>query len=87
MIEKKLAKDELIGLHVKIKDCKDPRWTGKSGIIRDETKNTFLLEIDNQNKRIAKKIALFEFEYEGKKIEIDGSKIVFRPEDRIKKVR
>ena len=87
MIEKTLAKEELIGLHVKIKDCKDPRWIGKSGIILDETKNTFLLVIDNQKKRIAKNIALFEFEYKGKKIEIEGLKIAFRPEDRIKKVR
>ena len=53
----------------------------------DETKNTFLLEINNQKKRIAKNIASFEFIYEGKKIEINGSKIAFRPEDRIKKVR
>ena len=87
MNEKTLAREELIGLHVKIKDCKDPKWIGKSGIILDETKNTFLLEINNQKKRIAKNIASFEFIYEGKKIEINGSKIAFRPEDRIKKVR
>lgn len=87
MNEKLLAREELIGLHVKIKDCKDPKWIGKSGIILDETKNTFLLDINKKKKRIAKNMALFEFVYEGKKIEIDGSKIAFRPEDRIKKVR
>jgi len=87
MDEKKLSREELIGLYVKIKDCKDPCWIGKSGVILDETKNTFLLEIDDQKKTISKKIASFEFEYEGKKITIDGSKIAFRPEDRIKKIR
>lgn len=87
MDEKKLARDELIGLHVKIKDCKDPCWIGKSGVILDETKNTFLLEIDNQKKTIPKNIASFEYEYEGKKITINGSKISYRPEDRIKKIR
>ncbi len=87
MDEKTLARDELIGLHVKIKDCKDPSWIGKSGIIVDETKNTFLLEIEDKKKKIAKNIASFEFEYKGKRITINGSKIAFRPEERIKKVR
>ncbi len=87
MDEKTLARDELIGLHVKIKDCKDPSWAEKSGTIIDETKNTFLLEIDDKKKKIAKNIASFEFEYKGKRITINGSKITYRPEDRIKKVR
>jgi len=85
--EKTLAKDEFIGLHVKIMDCSDPRWKGRNGLIIDETKNTFLIEIDNQQKMIAKKTATFEFNVDGKKIIIDGSKIMYRPEDRIKKVR
>jgi len=87
MYEKTLARDEFIGLYVKIIDCKDPSWIGKSGKIIDETKNTFLIEIDDKKKKIAKNIASFEFEYNGKKITINGSKIAFRPEDRIKKVR
>jgi ribonuclease P protein subunit POP4 len=87
MNEKKLARDELIGLKVKIKECKDPNWVGKSGLILNETKNTFLIEVDNQKKTIAKNIAIYEFEIEEKKIIIDGSKITYRPEDRIKKIR
>ena len=87
MDEKKLAKDELIGLNVTVKECKDPSWTGKSGRIVDETKNTFLIEIEDKKKTIAKKTATFEFEYGGKKITLDGSKIAYRPEDRIKKAR
>ena len=81
------AREELIGLSVTIKECKDPSWIGKSGLILDETKNTFLIEIDDKKKIIAKKTAIFEFDYSGKKITLDGSKIAFRPEDRIKKVR
>jgi ribonuclease P protein subunit POP4 len=87
MNEKKLAKEELIGLHVTIRDCADPSWKGKAGFIIDETKNTFLIEIDDQQKMIAKKTATFEFDIDGIKIKIDGSKIRYRPEDRIKKVR
>jgi ribonuclease P protein subunit POP4 len=87
MDEKTVAKDELIGLHVKVTDSKDPTWKGKFGLIVDETKNTFLIEINDQQKMIAKKTAKFEFDIDGIKIEINGSKIAYRPEDRIKKVR
>lgn len=87
MDKKTLARDELIGLNVKIKECDDPYWNEKSGIIIDETKNTFTIEIEEKQKMIAKKIAKFEFDIDGKKITIDGSKIMYRPEDRIKKVR
>jgi len=87
MDEKTLSKDELIGLNVTIKECKDPNWTGKSGRIVDETKNTFLIEIEDKKRTIAKKTATFEFDYGGRKITLDGSKIAYRPEDRIKKAR
>jgi RNase P/RNase MRP subunit p29 len=87
MDERNHAKDEFIGRHVKIKDSKDPIWIGKYGLIIDETKNTFLLEIKNEIKMIAKKTTTFEFEYCGKKITLNGSKIAYRPEDRIKKIR
>jgi ribonuclease P protein subunit POP4 len=87
MYEKKLSREELIGLHVKIKECTDPNWKGKSGVILDETKNTFLIEIKDKEKIIPKKTATFEFNYGGKKISLNGSKIAYRPEDRIKKIR
>jgi ribonuclease P protein subunit POP4 len=87
MDEKSLCRDELIGLTVKIVGCSDQRWIGKSGKILDETKNTFLIEICNQRKKIAKSIASFEFNIDGKKIIINGLKIMYRPEDRIKKIR
>jgi ribonuclease P protein subunit POP4 len=87
MNEKTLSKDELIGLQVKIKDCTDPNWKGKKGLIIDETKNTFLIEINNKKKMIAKKTARFEFEINDKKVTLKGSKLVYRPENRIKKIR
>jgi len=87
MYERKFAREELIGLHVKIKECTDPNWKGKSGLILDETKNTFLIEIEDKEKIIPKKTATFEFKYCGRKITLIGSKIAFRPEDRIKKIR
>jgi RNase P/RNase MRP subunit p29 len=87
MDNKEFKREELIGLQVKIKECKDPSWVGKFGVIINETKNTFHLKIDDEQKMIAKNIAIFEFSHDGKKITLDGSKIAFRPEDRIKKIR
>ena len=84
---KTLARDELIGLHVKIVDCTDPEWLDKKGLIIDETKNTFTIEINSAPQKIAKKTATFEFDINNEKIRINGSKIEFRPEDRIKKIR
>jgi len=87
MNEKTFAKEEFIGLQVTIKKCTDPNWINKSGLILDETKHTFLIEIDDQQKRIAKKTAIFEFDCNGKKIELNGSKLTHKPEDRTKKIR
>lgn len=78
-------KEEFIGLPILIKECKDKEWVGKYGKVIDETKNTFLISMNFGIKRIAKKIAIFEFEYSNEKFEINGSKITYRPEDRIKK--
>jgi RNase P/RNase MRP subunit p29 len=49
--KKTLAREELIGLNVTIRECKDPSWIGQSGIILDETKNTFLIKIKDQKKK------------------------------------
>ena len=87
MNKNNIVKDELIGRQVIIKECTDPSWINMSGTVIDETKNTFLIETENQQKRIAKITATFEFEYNGKKIIVEGSRLMYRPEDRIKKAR
>ncbi len=89
MNEKSLfVKGELIGRNVKISKSTDPSWIGREGRIIDETKNTFILETeDGLEKMIAKEIATFEFDVNGKKFFIDGLNLRYRPEDRIKKAR
>jgi ribonuclease P protein subunit POP4 len=87
MNKKILSRNELIGLKVKIIKSTDPELIDKKGIIVDETKNTFKIKINNIKKIIAKKTAIFEFEIKEQKIKIEGSKIIFRPEDRIKRIR
>ena len=81
------VKDEYIGSHVTIVDCTDPTWIGKQGIIIDETKHLFLIKINNSIKRIEKKTATFKVSLPEKTIRLQGSKITYRPEDRIKKAR
>jgi len=87
MDEKRIVKDELIGRQVTITMCTDPSFVHLSGTIIDETKNTFLIEFKDKTKRIAKKTATFEFEYNEKKIIVNGSRLIYRPEDRTKKAR
>lgn len=87
MIDESITSDELIGRMVTIIECMDPSWKNQSGIIIDETKHTFLIEIGKKQKRIAKQIATFAFEYHNKVIIVKGKQLVYRPEERIKKTR
>ena len=84
---KDLVKDEWIGRTVTIADCKDPQWTGTTARIIDETKHTFLLEKEQQRRRIAKRIATFTVHVDNVVMSIDGTRLAYRPEDRIKKAR
>ena len=57
-----------------------------NGIIIDETKNTFKIESEGQEKIIPKKGSIFTFEIpSGEKVEVNGDILSIRPEDRIKK--
>ncbi|MFH1012971.1 MAG: ribonuclease P protein subunit [Thermoplasmatota archaeon] len=82
-----IIKDELIGRQVSISACTDPTWVQRSGVIIDETKNTFLIETAEKVKRIAKDIATFTFEIQGASNHVLGSHLRYRPEERVKKAR
>ncbi len=87
MEREQVTSDELIGRTVTIIECTDPSWVNQKGLIIDETKNTFLIEIQNKQKRIAKNTATFAFDYHGKKTIVKGSRLMYRSEERIKKTR
>ena len=87
MNEQHLLKDEFIGRNVTIRDCSDPVWRDVSGVVLDETKQMFLIQVGSKQKRIAKNIATFEFVERGETIRVEGERLCFRPEDRIKKTR
>jgi len=82
-----LVKDELIGKTVTVIDCTDPSWNNTTGVIIDETQHTFVIETTRRRRQIAKDTATFVFHEQGKHHQVHGSRLYFRPENRIKKAR
>jgi len=77
---------EFIGIESKIVQSPHAGYLGLSGRILDETKNTFLLQHENETKRIVKDAAVFHFTFpDGAIVEISGKLLVGKPEDRLKK--
>lgn len=75
---------ELIGLDVEVLSAP---YSGITGRVVDETKNTFTIESAGTEKMVPKPGNVFRFVMHEGKIDLNGSEILFRPEDRIKKVR
>jgi ribonuclease P protein subunit POP4 len=79
-----LMRTELIGLDVEVLSAP---YSGITGKVVDETKHTFTIESAGTEKMVPKPGNAFRFELEERKIDLNGSEILFRPEDRIKKIR
>ena len=80
---------ELIGLKATVKASASAPHKGLSGMVVDETKNTIVLRgKGGEEKVVPKKGTLFRFTCPGgKKADLDGGAIAFRPYDRPKKVK
>ena len=76
---------EWIGLKVKVSKSTDPTLQGLEGIVRDETMNTFTIEANGKLRQVQKRKTTFRAELPTEKVEVDGSLLRFRPEDRVKK--
>ena len=76
---------EWIGLKVKVSKSTDPTLQGLEGIVRDETMNTFAIEANGKLRQVQKQGTTFRAELPTEKVEVDGSLLRFRPEDRVKK--
>ncbi|MFH1506417.1 MAG: ribonuclease P protein subunit [archaeon] len=76
----KKFREEYIGAAIQITDSKNKQLIGIQGKVLDETKNTFIIQTKDNEKTILKKDTVFSID--GKTI--DGSKILKRPEDRVK---
>ncbi len=97
--EKNFIQHELIGLQVSVVESPDTSLNGITGIVVDETMNTFRIEYQTSEKRVSvtvpKHTTTFKFTIpetrnnnlkEPRTIEINGSILTKRPEDRIKKL-
>ena len=82
---KELPRHELIGLKVKIIESSNRDALGIEGIVKDETRNTLIIETGKGYKTVIKDQCVFLFSLNSRKVKIKGSVIVGRPEDRIKK--
>ena len=91
-----VARHELIGLDVVVERIVRETRRGSShvvvegglsGLVVDETKNTFLVETPTGVKRVPKPGKRFLFRVGNTDVAIDGDDIMFQPEDRTKKVR
>ena len=77
---------EFVGAEAKVVMSRHVGYLGISGKIIDETKNTFLILQGKERKSIIKESAIFHFTFsDGTVVEINGSSLVGRPEDRVKK--
>ena len=81
-----IVRHELIGLSVRIAESTDPTQKGIKGKIIGETYNTLKVETKSKERVIPKENTIFIFTIpNGVKVQVDGSLLVSRPEDRIKK--
>ena len=82
-----LPQEELIGLIMEVEESSNRDMEGLFGRIVDETRNTFVIETEQEEeKRIPKAGNMFIFVLEdGTRARIRGDKLLARPEDRIKR--
>jgi ribonuclease P protein subunit POP4 len=81
-----ILQHEFIGLKAKVVRSSHPGYVGISGKVIDETRNTLVIRHKGKDKRIVKNVAVFHFVFpDGTMVEIEGTTIVGRPEDRLKK--
>ncbi|MFQ6127633.1 MAG: ribonuclease P protein component 1 [Thermoplasmata archaeon] len=81
-----LYKHELIGLDVEVLSSTCQNLVGFRGTVVDETKNTLVIEVRNLEKKVPKRGTRFRFHINGG-VEIDGARLLHRPEDRTKRAR
>ena len=85
-LKSSFLQNEFIGLKAKVIKSSNPYCIGIYGKVINETKNTFTINHNDQDKIIAKNISTFHFILPDKSIvEVDGKFLNKRPENRIKK--
>ncbi len=77
---------ELIGLKVKVVGSRDPTLNDVEGMVVYETKKTLQIYSGGRVKTLPKGICRFAFQLPQGCVEVDGARLVARPEERVKKL-
>ncbi len=80
-----IVRHELIGLDIKVVRCANRLLVGLEGRVIDESRNMLVIETAKGEKSLPKGLCAFSFLVSGKRVRVEGSLLVSRPEDRIKK--
>jgi ribonuclease P protein subunit POP4 len=82
----RLLRHELIGLECRVLRASNPALLGLKGRIVDETRNMITVIGRGGEKRIPKRETTLQLILpEGETVEVEGKRLVKRPEDRIKR--
>jgi ribonuclease P protein subunit POP4 len=85
-IHPEILSNEFIGTTVRITKSTNVSQVGLSGIIVDETRNTFVVATKTGRKRVPKASMTLNFIFQyGTIVEVEGKLLTGRPEDRLKK--
>lgn len=76
---------ELIGLEAKVIRSTNKSHIGISGTIVDESRKTLIIKEGEGHKRVPKKDSIFRLRLECREVEVEGTALYGRPEDRVKK--
>ncbi|MFA6268659.1 MAG: ribonuclease P protein component 1 [archaeon] len=84
---KNILVHEMIGLKVKVIKSTDAGRIGLSGVVVNETQNTFVIQSAEVEFIIPKKECEFEFDLEDEKVNVNGNDCLKRPEERLRNVK
>lgn len=82
---KDVLRYELIGTEVEVIEAGNKSLVGVKGKVVDETRNTLHIEIEGKIKKVLKEQVKLRIKFNSGTIECEGSLLIGRPEDRIKK--
>ncbi len=80
-----VLRHELIGLRCKVVSARNKSQVGIEGHVVDETRKMLTIETKKGLRNVAKESSVFQLAIPHHTVEVSGSHLVAKPEDRIKK--
>ena len=82
---KNILRHELIGLECRVAESDNRSQVGIEGRVVDETRKTLVIETPKGFKIVPKQGTVFRLSLQKETVEVPGSLLIAKPEDRIKK--